>query len=332
MTATPSASAPISPPEPRPKVSVLITTYNQADTLPTALDSILAQKTDFEIEICLSDDCSTDSTPTVCERYAARYPEIIKYHRNSHNLGARDNYFTTMMRCRGKYIADLAGDDYWTRTDKLARQVAILDSDPDIVLTHTDWRYVDANTGETRPSGNRHDSPALGTRVPGNQMIVPILDAGDHMLIHSCTAVYRADVAKETVRSYPEWFANPDYPCEDMQLMCLLADRGDICYIDEPMLAYRVGHDQMTSAADPAKAFDFNFGTLRLRHDLMKFFMLRPREIPSLSRLAAYVLGLSRHARDRHRNTVAIDYCRKNGIRLPMRSRLRNLLFRITGR
>ena len=88
------------PPEPRPKVSVLITTYNQADTLPTALDSILAQKTDFEIEICLSDDCSTDSTPTVCERYAARYPEIIKYHRNSHNLGARDNYFTTMMRCR----------------------------------------------------------------------------------------------------------------------------------------------------------------------------------------------------------------------------------------
>lgn len=320
------------PPEPRPKVSVLITTYNQAETLPTALDSILAQKTDFEIEICLSDDCSTDSTPTVCERYAARYPEIIKYHRNSHNLGARDNYFTTMMRCRGKYIADLAGDDYWTRTDKLARQVAILDSDSRIVLVHTDWRYLDAHTGLAHPSGNPHDSPSLRARVPGLAMIVPILDAGDHMVIHSCTAVYRADVTQHTVKDNPEWFANPGYPCEDLQLMCLLAEQGDVCYIDEPMMAYRVGHDQMTSTADPVKAFDFNMGTLRLRHDLARKFVLSPRDIPSLRRHAAYVIGLARKARDRDRHAMAVEYCRCNRIGIPLRTRIRSLLFRITGR
>lgn len=332
MTPYASDISPISPVEPRPKVSVLITTYNQADTLPAALDSILAQKVNFDIEICLSDDCSTDSTPAVCERYAAQYPDIIRYHRNSRNLGARDNYFATMMRCRGQYIADLAGDDFWTDPGKLARQVALLDSDPEIVLTHTDWQYVDAATGLTSPSGNPHDSPALRARVYGKDLIVPLLDAGDHMLIHSCTTVYRADIAQKTVRDHPEWFANPDYPCEDLQLMCLLADRGDICYIDRPTLGYRVGHNQMTSAADPVKAFDFNMGTLRLRRDLAGLFMLTPREVPAISRLASYVIGLARRARDRRRHDIATAYCRTHGISLPLRTRLRSMIFRLTGR
>lgn len=54
-----------------PLVSVVVTTYNQERTIAQTLDSILAQQCDFAFELVLGEDCSTDSTRSICERYAA---------------------------------------------------------------------------------------------------------------------------------------------------------------------------------------------------------------------------------------------------------------------
>ena len=61
-----------------PKVSVIVCTYNQEGTIGAALDSILAQKTDFDFEIVVADDCSADRTPAICREYAARYPGKVR--------------------------------------------------------------------------------------------------------------------------------------------------------------------------------------------------------------------------------------------------------------
>lgn len=96
----------------RPEVSVITVTYNQAGTIARTLDSILAQECDFDYEIVIGEDCSTDDTLDICRRYAAAHPDKIRLLHNTVNKGIIDNYFDCIMECRGKYIADCPGDDY----------------------------------------------------------------------------------------------------------------------------------------------------------------------------------------------------------------------------
>ena len=61
-----------------PLVSIAVITYNQQESLPKTLDSLLAQKVDFPYEIVVGEDCSTDNTREVLKGYVERYPDIIK--------------------------------------------------------------------------------------------------------------------------------------------------------------------------------------------------------------------------------------------------------------
>src|SRR5262245_24099540 len=77
-------SSPVSAPETKrpPKVSVLIITYNHSKYIAQALESVLMQKTNFDFEINVLDDCSTDGTQDVVMRYARQYPHIIRPYLN----------------------------------------------------------------------------------------------------------------------------------------------------------------------------------------------------------------------------------------------------------
>lgn len=112
-----------------PLVSICCQTYNHIDYIAETLDSFLMQKTDFEFEILLRDDASTDGTTEICHRYANKYPNKIKllaYTENQWQRGIspfRDN----VKRAQGKYIAMCEGDDYWTDSDKLQIQVDLIE-------------------------------------------------------------------------------------------------------------------------------------------------------------------------------------------------------------
>ena len=128
------------------KVSVIVVTYNQRDSISRTLDHILSQRVDFPFEIVVGDDASADGTRAVCEEYARRYPEVVRLMPAAPNKGVTRNYFDCLESACGEYVADCAGDDYWIDPDKLAGQVAVLDSDPEIALVHTAWR---TSAGET---------------------------------------------------------------------------------------------------------------------------------------------------------------------------------------
>ncbi len=107
-----------------PKVSVGMPVYNGAETLPAALDSLLAQTyTDFEVLI--NDNASTDATEAICRAYAAR-DSRIRYERNSANLGAAGNFNRVFERARGAYFKWFACDDLLA-PDYLAECVAALE-------------------------------------------------------------------------------------------------------------------------------------------------------------------------------------------------------------
>lgn len=132
-------------------VSVIMGIYNCADTLPGAIDSLLAQTfTDWNLVMC--DDGSRDATYEVAERYRRTYPERITLLKNEQNMGL--NY--TLNRCLsvadGAYIARQDGDDMSMPT-RFEKEAAILDAFPDIAIVSTAMTYFDENGawGQSHP-------------------------------------------------------------------------------------------------------------------------------------------------------------------------------------
>lgn len=127
-----------------PLVSVCLCTYNQENTIRQAIDGVLNQKTDFEYELIIGDDASTDRTREICFEYQRHHPEKVRVlwsEENQYAVGG--NGIRTFGACRGKYIAYCEGDDYWTNLDKLQLQVDIFRRYPDlgICLMGTDCLY-----------------------------------------------------------------------------------------------------------------------------------------------------------------------------------------------
>jgi len=128
--------------EHRPKISATVLTYNQEKTIRQTIDSILMQKGDFDLEIVIAEDCSTDNTRSICKEYADKYPDKIRLLPNTHNLGIFPNWIRMVRACRGDFISGLAGDDYWCDEYKLDKQVRFLLSHPDYGFVTTEgYRY-----------------------------------------------------------------------------------------------------------------------------------------------------------------------------------------------
>lgn len=126
-----------------PLVSVCVITYNHKQYIAQALDSILAQKTNFDFEIVIGEDLSTDNTLAICKDYATRYPQIVRVLDSVQNLGVVPNFIRTANACRGKYMAVLEGDDYWIDDLKLQKQADILEYDAQITLCFTGRKEYD---------------------------------------------------------------------------------------------------------------------------------------------------------------------------------------------
>ena len=176
-----------------------MTTYNHAPYIARAIESVLAQRTSFAVELLLGEDCSSDSTPDICRSYAARYPDRIRLVTSEHNVGMRANYRRTIEACRGRYVAICDGDDWWCDPEKLERQVAMLEADPSLGLCYTRSLRLFEGTGR-----ELHYPEVMLTDF-------------DRLLfnntVENCTAVARRDLilryyAEVRPEEHPEWLTD----------------------------------------------------------------------------------------------------------------------------
>jgi glycosyltransferase involved in cell wall biosynthesis len=107
-------------------VSVCVVTYNQEKYIRQCLQSIVNQKTDFDFEVLVADDCSTDNTCAIVQEFADKYPEIVIPIFHEKNIGAYKNFLFVHKQAKGEYIAHMDGDDY-TLPGKLQAQKMFLD-------------------------------------------------------------------------------------------------------------------------------------------------------------------------------------------------------------
>lgn len=144
------------------QVSVLLSTKDRADSLEAAVASVLAQEA-ISFELIVVDDGSTDHTGQVLERLAGDDRIRVLHHEHSRGLPAALN--RAAVQARGVCLARIDDDDHWTRPDKLARQWAEFERNPDLVLLGTGYR--DEWGREIRnPAGDREIRKQMLFRCP----------------------------------------------------------------------------------------------------------------------------------------------------------------------
>lgn len=110
------------------KLSVILFCYNQIDFIRSAIESVLSQQTNFEFNIIITDDGSTDGTQEIIGEYATRFPQKISIVESTKNAGILSNALSVKSFIQSEYVAFLDGDDYWVEDQKLQRQVDFLES------------------------------------------------------------------------------------------------------------------------------------------------------------------------------------------------------------
>lgn len=203
-------------------VSVLMITYNHEKFIDKAIESIICQQTNFNIELVIGEDHSTDQTHSKCKEWEHRFPDKIRVVRSEQNIGVSKNVVFTYGHLTGTYVAICEGDDYWTDSNKLQKQVDYLESNLDA-------------------SGCFHDSITINERdeIISNSYFPLTRSVYDSV---ACINLLRSSYATcslvfRKIDPLPDWFQRR--AC-DYFLDLLITDHGQLHYLQSNMSAYRI--------------------------------------------------------------------------------------------
>jgi glycosyltransferase involved in cell wall biosynthesis len=218
----------------RPTVSVHLITYNQETYIGQALDSALMQRTTFDWDLVVGEDCSTDRTRDIVVEYARRHPERIRTLLHPTRLGphafgmhGKNNFVATYRACRGRYVALLEGDDYWTDDRKLQKQVDFLERHPECTLC--------CHPVAVEYSGGRaqHWPSVIGSAGQDMCTLEDILRLESKPELPTLSMMFRRD----SLPDFPAWFH--DVFNGDYAIQVLLAERGCIGFLTDCMAVHR---------------------------------------------------------------------------------------------
>ncbi|HEX7494805.1 MAG TPA: glycosyltransferase [Bacteroidales bacterium] len=210
-----------------PKVSVVVTTYNQEKYIAECLEGILAQKGDFRIELVIGNDFSTDESGNVIQVFV----DFIKNNKNfevkilptDHNYGMISNLKRCLKVCTGDYFAICEGDDYWIDVYKLQKQINFLKFHPGCALCFNDiyffYQETEAITEE-------------------NRLKVDIITTGELILDNSIGNFSRFLYDAQYLHKIPDDLYN--LTIADWMFNIYYSQFGDIGRVNEVMSVYRV--------------------------------------------------------------------------------------------
>ena len=218
-----------------PKVSVCVTTFNQEKYIEKCLKSIVSQKVDFDFEIIVGDDFSTDQTRQIIQDFSD-LNHGVKILLHPYNVGPAMNYAMTHRCATGEYVCHLDGDDLML-PGKLEAQVDLLDKNYECVMATHDMEIVDAEGRGVGARFRRHPAGRFG-----------LFDLYKNLpfFAHSSKMVRRSVEDKILGRIGPDTI--------DVELHVWMAENGDIYHDDRVWGRYRVGVGISSSASQSVNA------------------------------------------------------------------------------
>lgn len=236
------------------KLSVVVLTYNQENTIGRALDSILSQEHPYSMEIIVADDASNDRTPEIVSEYANKFPDIIKPILRKQNLGLIGNYFDTISRCSGEYIAGCAGDDYWL-PNKIDTQISYLDSHPDCMLTYSDALIFNQSKEE-------FDGELKGNENNSFQKLIIC----NH--IPAVTICFRNTAIQKYITAIKPHKRN--WMMEDYPFILWVALTSTIKYIPLATAVYQLNESSISQSSNYIRRLNFEQSVLHIRKYFLK--------------------------------------------------------------
>lgn len=202
------------------QVSVCVVTYNQEKFIAECLDSIVNQEVNFKFEIIIGEDCSTDNTRNIVQRYADEHPDLIIPIFHEKNVGAVENIKQVYKKARGKYIAHIDGDDMML-SSKLAKQVMVLNDNPDCAICVHNMKAIDSNSEAMKEAFSIFKSGKYN--LLDMYLINPFF-------IHS---------SKMFINKIESYIDRLDDNALDTEVHIEQAKQGDVFFIDEHLGSYR---------------------------------------------------------------------------------------------
>lgn len=209
------------------KVSVCVVSYNQKESLHKCLTSLVNQGTNFNYEIIVGDDASTDGTADVVNEFAACYPNIIVPVLHPSNRGPFENYKSVHRLASGEYVAHLDGDDT-AYPGKLREQATYLDAHEHCALVAHRMDVWDGSrvVGCTRKNPENIGLPCLLARHP--------------MFLNS-SMMYRRRMVGAVFETTADFI--------DFYVYVYAAKQGRLCFLNESLGRY-TQHVGMSSRSD----------------------------------------------------------------------------------
>jgi len=207
------------------KVSICCITYNQEKYIAECLESLVSQKTNFDYEIIVHDDASTDNTPKIIKEYQEKYPHIIRpiyQTENQYSKNSQKVLEIIFNKTTGKYIAICEGDDYWIDELKLQKQYDYLEKNPKCTLLSADYQVLENGKITKRASAFNSEC-----------------DVDIPMFLNRKTSIQTATLffRKSDILPLPDYFYKAHVGDIPMELH--LISKGYLHYIPEIISVYR---------------------------------------------------------------------------------------------
>ncbi|MBR2618326.1 MAG: glycosyltransferase [Paludibacteraceae bacterium] len=273
------------------KVSVLMPTYNHEKTIAQAIESFLAQRCTFPIELCICDDASTDATPKIAAKYQQQYPNQITFIAKPVNQGLMRNYQTLLSVAKGQYLSILESDDYWTDPLKLQKQVDFLDANEEYGLSFT--RVSFWQDGVLKQAKNVEEVVAKHANDLYSYMLL-------RSIIYSPTTCFR--------RSFLDAYCNVDeyvrldFKTFDYPVWLSLARFSKVHYLPDDTAVYRISGASISNTSDVSKRLKFELAVIKIRHYVIGLYGTGCLSLRAIRRREAVVSAriLWRHKRPLH--------------------------------
>lgn len=254
-----------------PTVTCMVMTYNEADFIVQAVESILAQDYPADaLQIVVVDNASQDSTPERLRPYLDRIRSV----RLEQNTGLMGNFSRAMAEATGEFIAYLCGDDVWL-PDRVRRQVSFLQAHPQVGLVYGDLQVIDRSGTLVAPSFWR----ATGIEPRRGQTLGPLLS---NNCATSSSIMVRGSLKHRLVPVRPEAIY------DDWWSTVQVAAVAELDYLPDPIIQYRSHGQNMLFGASGPKLFELLRREVPFRRWLLTthaYSEVRPDDL-----LAAYLI------------------------------------------
>ncbi|NKE77530.1 glycosyltransferase [Ochrobactrum sp. MC-1LL] len=265
----------------RPIVTVAIPTYNQEKFIAETIESALCQEGNFEVEIVLADDGSTDNTQHIIDHFVRRFPFKVRSIGDGVNRGISSNFKRCFDSAHGSYIAILEGDDLWTDPLKVSKQIDFLESHPDCSMVFS--KILVQNTANGSERILERQNSLASHLLTGEDFLA---DNSMNLIANFSCCMFRSELMKGLPdRLFEERF-------NEIALAFHLERIGPIGFINEVMGLYRQHPQGVWTGSDKRKQLESAINTRimvkdvadqKYHDEIQKMIDLKKSELASLS-------------------------------------------------